>query len=181
MTSATELDAILAKLSNDDRRKVDDALYTDDLTGLKNRRYFDRRLDMERGRGSSLFDISLVMIDIDHFKKVNDEYGHAKGDEVLRGIGEIIGEFTRDNDYLLSARYGGEELCVVLSDADVGNGYFIAERIRREIESSTIVTISAGVSGLSDCGSIDKLFLRADEALYAAKAAGRNRINVYMP
>ncbi|WP_034303365.1 GGDEF domain-containing protein [Herbaspirillum sp. RV1423] len=159
----------------------------DDLTGLANRRRFDLSLQEEFSRavrgGRSL---ALVMIDVDHFKQYNDIYGHLAGDQCLRKVGRVIrAQQTRPGD--LMARYGGEEVAVLLPGADEAGAIAVAERIRlavrqlgllHEGNDAGIVTVSAGVSAfvpIRDIDAPDKLMRAADKALYLAKAQGRDR------
>ena len=159
---------------------------TDELTGLFNRRYFDSALDMEVNRAERYnYPLSLVVLDIDHFKEVNDRYGHDRGDEVLKAIGSVMAKVLRRSD--VATRYGGEEFAAILPMTDMEGALAMAERIREEVASLSFldepsgdrfrVTISGGVA--QAMGSpIDKrkLFADADSALYKAKATGRNRI-----
>lgn len=160
--------------------KLADAL-TDPLTGIPNRRAFSqelsRRLPEFRRLGTPL---SLVMIDVDHFKKFNDTHGHQAGDEVLRGVGRVLKEMVREMD--LPARFGGEEFAVILPTAVLETSKQIAERIRGAIEQACFafegvelrVTVSVGVTDILVGDDEGDLIKRADLALYAAKKAGRN-------
>lgn len=151
---------------------------TDPLTGVLNRRaLFDRYNSSVHPRTAA------IMFDLDHFKSINDRYGHASGDLVLRRFAEIVSANIRDSD--IAARLGGEEFCVILHDIGRGQTADIAERIRAQIEATMIatpsghlaVTVSAGVAICFDQGqNFDALLQRADDALYMAKAEGRNRI-----
>ena len=160
----------------------------DALTGIANRRHFDRMLDRElrraRREGQPL---SLVFLDLDEFKRFNDTYGHARGDEVLRQVAQTLDEtFRRGGD--LVARYGGEEFAVILPGVDARRAGLYAERLRRRIFRSTIpydasplsdrVTISGGVATVAPPQVVtpDDLLYAADKALYRAKCLGRNRI-----
>jgi diguanylate cyclase (GGDEF)-like protein len=155
----------------------------DGLTGVYNRRFFQTRLNEEYQRykrsGNAL---SLIMFDIDFFKKVNDNYGHPGGDAVLQSIASKIASTMRITDFL--ARYGGEEFCCLLSGTDLSGAYILAERLRKLIENTTTpcqennikVTISLGVSQMTTEDSVETFLKRADEALYQAKNTGRNRV-----
>ncbi len=155
----------------------------DELTGLHNRRYFNERLidevDRAKRYGST---ISLLLCDIDHFKNVNDTYGHPVGDDVLIWIGSIFQNKLRKTD--LVARFGGEEFAVVLLDTEKDNAFEIAENLRCAVAESYLpnneqvkVTISIGVSTLGqDANSFDGLITQADKALYLAKSQGRNKV-----
>lgn len=160
----------------------------DALTGIANRRHFDRALDRElrRARRESL-PLSLVFLDLDEFKRFNDTYGHARGDEVLKLVAHTLDEtFRRGGD--LVARYGGEEFAVVLPGVDARRAELYAERLRRRIwrlaipyQASQVadrVTISAGVATVppGTIAGADDLLRAADKALYRAKCLGRNRI-----
>lgn len=159
-----------------------EASIRDELTGLHNRRYlmtrFNEEFERARRKGTAL---GLLMMDIDHFKVVNDRYGHPAGDEVLRSVGQILASMLRDYD--VGGRYGGEEFAVILAETTPANMVKLAERIREAIEqckdhgnaSGIHVTISIGVAVLKDTDTIETLLQRADSALYRAKEAGRNR------
>ncbi len=162
---------------------------TDSLTGLYNRRYLEAHLQsmIERAQTSGK-PLSLFMLDIDHFKKVNDTFGHAGGDEVLRRVGGLISHNLREFD--LTARTGGEEFVVVMPDTPVAAAQMVADRMRVTIAETDMplrgaatvepqhVTISIGVAALRAGEGGEELLRRADEALYAAKNGGRNRVSV---
>jgi len=180
-------------------RDLDRMARTDGLTGLPNRRCLDMtliRLQQKASAGRSRDEersaskkgsIACGIIDVDFFKKYNDAYGHAEGDEVLRRIAQAISEGVRQPDDLPS-RYGGEEFAVVLPDTDEAGAEALLERIRVRIEgfgiahetsdAAPVVTISAGAAASTADSDLDMeaLFKLADKALYAAKAAGRNRV-----
>jgi diguanylate cyclase (GGDEF)-like protein/PAS domain S-box-containing protein len=163
----------------------------DALTGLANRRLFDRRLVAEWSRAARLnrhlrFPVALVLLDVDHFKAFNDQYGHLAGDACLRRVAEALSAAThREGD--LAARFGGEEFAFLLPGTDEDGAWTIAEAVRREIEGLAIqhgapgagptLTISAGVAALTPLPDMvpDQLVQAADLALYSAKALGRNR------
>ena len=166
----------------------------DPLTGVNNRRFFDQRLIEEvAGAIRDTADISCLFIDIDYFKKINDNYGHQIGDKVLKDVAKIIRKQVRTTDVV--ARYGGEEFTVLLSHKGKQKAKEIAERIREMIEKCTFmgsqkekiaITTSIGINTLNidehegDIGNIATLFVEhADRALYQAKNNGRNRIEVY--
>lgn len=157
----------------------------DALTGLANRRQFDLFIRAELGRAKrSQGSLALLMIDVDHFKRFNDQYGHLSGDECLRTISAIISaNIKRPGD--LAARYGGEEFAVVLSGTDYVGAFLVAEEIRRAVQQAGIehnespegiVTVSLGVSACSPTSQElpDDLIGTADKALYIAKTSGRN-------
>ena len=158
---------------------------TDPLTGAYNRRTFLELAEKEiartrRARGS----LSLIMLDLDHFKHINDRNGHVAGDEVLKGVVAVVLTCLRKEDLLV--RYGGEEFCILLPSVAIDRAALMAERMREAVEQARFpfngralpVTISVGVASLSMNGEegVDKLVNRADEALYSAKKAGRNRV-----
>lgn len=162
----------------------------DGLTGLVNRRSFDEIIEDEFNRAQNMqMACSLLLIDLDHFKNINDNYGHQAGDEVLRRVAQILKERIneiRSSDNVIAARYGGEELAVLLPEIGLAGTERIAEVIRQSIESSTIefnetkipVTASIGVATFTHevMDSVAALVAAADNALYQAKADGRNRI-----
>jgi len=151
---------------------------TDGLTGVANRKHLDSRL-AEMIKNDSVF--SVIMLDIDHFKKVNDTYGHQAGDEVLKHFAKTIAKTVRPGD--LVARYGGEEFSVVCL-SDVQNARKVAERIREAVEATPIqtcagtikITASQGVAQRRQDDTADSIVHRADGFLYQAKQEGRNRV-----
>ncbi|MFO8063957.1 MAG: diguanylate cyclase domain-containing protein [Spirochaetota bacterium] len=165
----------------------------DGLTGIPNRRYFDRQIEKEwrRTRREGQF-LSVIMMDIDFFKQFNDNYGHGFGDECLQKLARALeASIERPGDVV--ARYGGEEFVALLPATDSEGGSQLAERFRVAVEvlavpheysnAADVVTLSLGVATLSpeagkDEDAAEKLLKRADEALYAAKRAGRNRFAV---
>ena len=161
---------------------------TDGLTGLPNRRAFVEKLD-EMLQRSARFGtpVSLLMIDVDHFKKVNDTYGHPVGDQVLRKLAEILRNSARDA-VDMAARYGGEEFAVLLENTPHDGAQNLAERLRQALADETFVhvegsntipfqvTMSVGLASVGDGGESDALVERADQALYSAKESGRNRV-----
>lgn len=156
-------------------------VHVDALTGSGNRRAGEARLSEEFALASRLqLPLSVCLIDIDHFKDVNDSYGHPHGDEVLRRVARLIGEALRASDYV--ARFGGEEFLVVLPGAEPATARAVAERIRTHVadahwERPPVLTISAGVASRSSTTtSPEHLLQQADKALYRAKAGGRNRV-----
>ncbi|MGB5331672.1 MAG: DUF484 family protein [Woeseiaceae bacterium] len=167
--------------------------FTDVLTGWHNRRYLTVRLGEELARARrDCARLVCLMLDIDHFKRVNDNWGHAAGDAVLREIAQRIESQVRVSD--IAARYGGEEFVVLLPGTDVDSALLLAERIRKVVSATPIglpngegvtITASIGISEVQpppeadDLKTIgDSLIARADVALYAAKAAGRDRVMV---
>ena len=155
---------------------------TDHLTGIANRRQFRERLDEEFNRADRYHEsLSLVMLDLDHFKQVNDEYGHDVGDQVLVELTEQIKSQIREID--LFARWGGEEFLIMLPETDRDTARTMVERIRHHVESHEFgqpphITISLGLVTLRSSDDPDTFISRADKALYKAKAAGRNCVVV---
>ena len=158
---------------------------TDPLTGLHNRRHLQQALDFELARGQRAeHPFCLLMIDIDHFKRVNDTWGHAVGDKVLVKVAEVLSENLRSTD--LRARWGGEEFVAMLLDSDRDAGLHTAEKIRETVELTELdvgleetvrVTISIGLACHPQDGVLEnKLFGHADAAMYRAKERGRNRV-----
>jgi len=158
----------------------------DILTGLLNRRVLFERLESEIER-SRRYDtpLSLIMIDLDHFKKINDVLGHAAGDAVLRSVGETISSGIRASD--IAGRYGGEELCIVLPQTSIEGAHAFSESLRSQIAGLEIlfceqvikVTASLGVASLKvNCTDLQQFFEAADTALYTAKRSGRNRVEL---
>ncbi len=160
---------------------------TDSLTGLFNRRFLEEKLANELIRVKAFKNyLSIVMADIDHFKRINDTYGHKVGDEVLKMLGIILKANVREEDVV--ARYGGEEFVILLHNVSKYDAYKIAERIRIEVEETSFkeigvlerITISFGISCFPTDGeeAID-LLRKADQALYQAKSSGRNRVVIF--
>lgn len=172
---------------NDANEKLEQLAMEDPLTGLNNRRVFDERFRQEFGRAKRhKHDLTVVMLDIDHFKSVNDTYGHPVGDEVLKRIAAHLKATVRASDIL--ARLGGEEFCMVLPESPEKSCVTFLERLRSDISEMEFVTegrtfrvtCSFGVAGLvADVVSRDVLTERSDAALYQAKQTGRNRIVRY--
>ncbi|MYN10233.1 CHASE domain-containing protein [Pseudoduganella aquatica] len=185
---------IVSTLDITERKRMNDELLvlatTDFLTGLPNRREFMARLDDEQARLQR--DISeqgaVLMLDLDHFKRVNDEYGHATGDAVLRHLAALMRDSQRKIDTL--GRVGGEEFAVLLPGADMPAALAFAERLRQRIAGTPLqvdgralsVTVSIGIAALDPAdASGDAALVRADKALYCAKRAGRNRVEQFAP
>jgi diguanylate cyclase (GGDEF)-like protein len=161
---------------------VESLSLSDPLTGVSNRRRFDQDsvVEVERSNRTSRA-LSVLMVDVDHFKAVNDTYGHQVGDTVLREIGALLSHHMRVGD--TAYRFGGEEFAVLARDTDDQGAAVVAERIRAAVEEryaggdGPAVTVSIGVAGLSDgARSVESLVEAADAALYAAKREGRNRV-----
>lgn len=164
---------------------------TDPLTKVYNRRYLERRLDEEVARSKRYsLELSVLMLDIDHFKRVNDTYGHQAGDVTLATLSRLVKTSLRDLDVV--ARYGGEEFLVICTNTGIDGAALVAERLRHLVESHQIgipdgsggshaiqISISIGVASLSaSVDSKEKLVQAADQALYRAKEGGRNRVIV---
>ena len=164
-----------ARISNRHRQEA----MTDALTGLLNRRAL-----LESPRGHMPVGTALVAMDLDHFKAINDRFGHDSGDQTLCAFADLVRANIRSTD--LAARIGGEEFCVVLSNSSARASAAIAERIRAQTETMTIrtasgsirTTVSAGIAYSTGTDTIQSLIIQADEALYEAKAGGRNRVKV---
>jgi diguanylate cyclase (GGDEF)-like protein len=160
--------------------------HTDELTEVGNRRSFDLRLREEISRSSRFeHEFSLLMIDIDGFKKFNDEFGHPKGDAVLRALGALMRSASREGD--VPCRVGGEEFAFLLPETGKADGLVFAERFRRRVESSVMapdslspITVSVGLAAFPQDGrNPDEIVWAADEALYESKRSGRNQVTAY--
>jgi len=168
-------------------RRLEELTVTDPLTSLRNRRAFEQELATQFNRARRYSrPLSLIIIDIDHFKSINDTHGHPAGDAVLRAVAAILERETRSSD--LVARIGGEEIAVLLPETALFEAVQVAEKIRASVaaadvragQASVPVTVSAGVANVphSDVSSSAELVRAADQALYRAKQNGRNRIEV---
>ena len=164
----------------------------DPLIGIYNRRYFDLKLTEEIKRAHRYnFQISMLLLDIDHFKKINDKFGHYIGDLVLKNLGDLLLKNVRATDIV--ARYGGEEIAVIAPHTSIISAVDLAERLRHVVETSIIIpaneredrqevtiSVSIGVAGLGQqITDKQSLIKRTDEALYKAKEEGRNRVVVF--
>ena len=155
---------------------------TDELTKLPNRRHLAQRFlqEMQRARRHHNA-IAFLMIDLDHFKQVNDTYGHLNGDAVLAELAQILVTGARESD--VCARYGGEEFALILHETTEPGARTLAERIRAKVAAATFpgglkLTISVGVAATDEPALFTQLIDRADQALYAAKQGGRNQVRV---
>jgi diguanylate cyclase (GGDEF)-like protein len=167
------------------REQMERAALFDALTGVHNRRWFDDAFGrvISRHRYAST-PLCVVMVDVDHFKKFNDVYGHAAGDKVLVSVAATLQQRLRPTDLL--CRFGGEEFVVILPGTPLAGGHIAAERLRKHVEKLSCVgpgdvtlppiTVSLGVAQLAEDDSATSLLARADAALYRAKAEGRNRV-----
>lgn len=186
ITDPTDLDLLLARTRTLLEFKAyldvcEEAAFTDHLTGLANRRRFERQLEREVGRTERFgHPFSLLMLDIDNFKNLNDSFGHDAGDDAIRRISKVLREGTRGID--LAARIGGEEFAVVLVETKQQAAFEVAERLRVAIRSSEIpsgaqVTASFGVAECpTDAQTAAGILKAADVALYEAKKEGRDRV-----
>lgn len=179
--------SIYQSMMKDALRRLDEASNRDGLTGVYNRRYLEQALAKEFARVKRYEGtLSLIMVDIDHFKNVNDERGHLAGDEVIRRIAEILASCIRESDTL--GRYGGEEFAVLLPHTKLDGALVLAERLRKCVAAQPVtfsnqcipITISVGVAELHpDTPSYEHLIQDADTALYQSKDKGRNRVTAY--
>jgi diguanylate cyclase (GGDEF)-like protein len=185
MVSATAIAVVVTALEGRNERllaTLSMEARVDPLTGLFNRRGFDERVAAELSpgvRGSRPF--ALLIFDIDHFKLVNDQWGHDVGDRVLRHVGRLLGEHAREGDIL--ARFGGEEFVALLPDTDIAGARAFADRVRSSLVRRTgglpAVRLSAGVRVGEPAAEVSALLAEADLALYEAKRAGRDRTSVF--
>ena len=160
---------------------------TDSLTGLNNRRSLLEKIQFEMALSKRLdLQVSFLMLDIDHFKRINDTFGHDAGDAVLRRLGLLLQQTLRALDH--SGRLGGEEFGVLLTGSGLDDAYAVAERIRKEVMELAVehggetmhFTISIGLVSLASAmgSSVEAMMKKADTALYQAKNSGRNRVCV---
>ncbi|HUJ19482.1 MAG TPA: diguanylate cyclase [Nitrospirota bacterium] len=173
--------ARLIKKLADARQQIERIAITDELTGLYNRRHVLDRFGEEFEKSARLkTNLSCIIADIDHFKNVNDRYGHLKGDGVLKEVGRLLKSTARAYD--IAGRYGGEEFLIILPATSLEQAWNYGERIRMQVKETMMddvqVTISMGVTEIqAGDASIDDLIRRADDALYRAKDAGRDRVD----
>ena len=176
----------IAELANRDLRAANETIKqlarVDELTGLANRRALDEALKSETGRAQRLGKgLSMIMGDLDHFKLINDEFGHLIGDDVLTAAASVF--INQSRSYDLAARFGGEEFILLLPETLSEEAVIIAERIRKNIETMKVptcskqITISLGVTSWEPDDTPTELIARADAALYSAKDTGRNRVS----
>ncbi len=180
----------LTRALEDKSRALSRLAHVDALTGLGNRRSFEAELarEVERARRFE-HDLSIVMIDLDHFKLINDRHGHAVGDQVLASFGEMVRDLLRTSD--CAFRYGGEEFVIIAPETSATKAVTLAERIRLTFTERTRTasvcgpcTLSAGIGSLhpiEDSEPATTLLLRADQAVYRAKRDGRDRVEVFDP
>lgn len=171
------------KLLQEKNKKLSELAMTDELTQLYNRRYMIQRLREEIARSKRhRLSLSCLMLDVDYFKEVNDKFGHLAGDMVLQELSNLLQNVVRTTDVV--SRYGGEEFVIVLPQTDWQGAYYVAEKIREEVEmqcfttSDIKITVSVGVAGFEDGNIIDDGLLidQADTAFYIAKKSGRNSV-----
>ncbi len=158
---------------------------TDVLTQLPNREAWQERLDFEFRRWQRYRNpVSIAILDIDHFKRINDSYGHKVGDRVIQLLAKTLAERLRNTDFV--ARYGGEEFVVVMPETDPESALSVLDKLREHIEQLPFhfrgepvsISFSAGLTQLAEGDDADSVFERADKALYQAKAAGRNQVHI---
>ena len=189
-----QLNAQLIHLSSDmeslrkELAQIRDESYKDFLTGIANRKAFDAALDDAiYSTRSDKSTFSILIADIDHFKQVNDNYGHLIGDKVLRFVASTFKRSLKGKDIV--ARYGGEEFAVILPNTEITGAYSVAEQIRRSVSAGQIkemssekkldqITISIGIAQFESSDLHNDLLQRADQALYKAKEKGRNRVEI---
>jgi diguanylate cyclase (GGDEF)-like protein len=183
ITSATLVSLFYAKASYDVRKKLEHVSTTDELTGLYNRRLFIHLAENELKeikRNNST--VSIILLDIDNFKKINDKYGHKCGDLTLQNISDILRQTVRPKDIV--SRWGGEEFLVLLPDTDIAHAEVVAERLRKNIENEPLVcqeiefkvTATLGlVSNNAQEEQLDRLIEQADNAMYTGKSRGKNQ------
>lgn len=178
----TILERLAGKLASMNKRLAEEAA-TDGLTGLYNRRYLWKRFEEEYQRAKRFkHKLCFVLIDIDHFKGINDRYGHPAGDKVLKEMGKIFRSHLRGID--LAARYGGEEFAIFLPETSIENALHVAERLRQAFHALKIspipeggLSLSAGIAEFpTHAQTPQAIYKKADEALYKAKSSGRNRV-----
>ncbi len=185
LTMAQELEDAISKLKSE-KEQFEELALKDPLTGLNNRRAFisesNRILDLAKRHGEPL---SLLMLDIDNFKKINDTYGHDVGDLVLKKLAEVIKKNVRSSD--IPARFGGEEFVILLPKTDEKGALLVAERIRKDFRNASVqvdgknvwTSVSIGVAAFGGSEDLDALVKKADEALYQAKNSGKDRVVIY--
>jgi diguanylate cyclase (GGDEF)-like protein len=180
-TYANRLDAAYKELESTNAR-LKETSFKDEVTGLYNRRFFSLRLEEELSRYRRFnHPVSVVLLDLDGFKGVNDEYGHTVGDDTLRDVAQILMKHSRGINVV--SRYGGDEFAVLLVETSKAGARLYADRIREVVSKypfshGKIITASFGVASLPDdeAGTAEDLFRAADEALYTAKRAGKNQV-----
>ncbi|NPA40751.1 MAG: GGDEF domain-containing protein [Aquificae bacterium] len=185
LAMAQELEDTINKLQVE-KNRFEEMAYTDPLTGLSNRRFFmeeaKRMMDLAKRYKEPL---ALIMLDIDNFKRINDQYGHDVGDLVLKSLADVIKRSVRSSD--IPARFGGEEFVIMLPRTDERGAVMVAERIREGFRNSKVhvngkdvwTTVSVGIALYEPGEDIESLIKKADEALYEAKRKGKDRVEVF--
>ena len=169
----TTQEDLKARINLNNRKIKESSNDLDKDTGLYNKAFFYAKAESIIKEHKVT---SLIMIDLDYFKKTNDTYGHIQADKILKEAAQKMQDSLRKNDIL--ARFGGDEFILLLPGCNIEKAYLIAERMRKKIESS-LSTASFGISSLKDVDSLEELIIRADKALYIAKEQGRNGIAKY--
>lgn len=183
-TSKQQINIYLEELE-ELNKKLKKLASTDKLTGVLNRRKFEEIVDVEIEKCKRYdFIIALILFDIDHFKKINDKFGHKVGDYVLIEISKLISSNIRKSDYLI--RWGGEEFIILACGLGTKEGVELAEKLRKAIEQHSFmevgnITVSFGVTEYNKSENIDAMIIRADKALYRAKETGRNKVEYSFP
>lgn len=196
MTDLTQINKALQKIQeqadkiNETNKKLAQLAALDGLTGINNRRTFQEQLDMQirlSSRNGST--ISLLMIDVDHFKSYNDTFGHTAGDEILKQLARILNEMARSTD--VTARYGGEEFTIILPNTEKEGALHMGKKFQEALASATWfhrdITVSIGIAsdsfsasaGSQSAGQMVLFINKADKALYHSKNTGRNRMTHY--
>ncbi len=184
---ASELEELINQLQQD-KEKLEEIAYKDPLTGLYNRRFFlehAKKIFEHAKRYNDPF--SVILMDIDNFKRINDTYGHDIGDIVLKEFSEVIKQASRSSD--IPARWGGEEFIIMLPTTDSNGAKHLAERIRKMFKEVSVkvgneevrTTVSIGVSQYNGHSRLEDIIKEADEALYRAKRSGKDRVEIYSP
>lgn len=172
----------MSELLHRERERAEGLAMLDELTGLPNRRLGRRFLEIEVAAAQRGRQMTLVMMDLDNFKRYNDTYGHVAGDRALAAMGRVLGHNTRRMN--LSARWGGEEFIAILSDTDAEGAVMFVHRVRKTLRAASVkggpLTFSAGVAEYAPgMASTDDLLNAADQAMYEAKTSGRDAVRVY--
>ena len=154
----------------------------DEKTGVYNNKFFKTISEMELDKAKRGGQLSILIIDLDNFKKLNDTYGHLIGDKMLQRLGEVLKQNTRKYDIV--SRFGGEEFIILLPNTQIKRAKLVCERLRKNVEidkemSKYSVTMSGGLTEYKKGDSIKKMQIRADKAVYKAKKLGKNRIEIY--
>ena len=176
-----ELEKILSKLSPEERVFVNGLIDKDPLTGVYNRRKFDRDIELVVAMSDRMNKgTSLLIIDIDHFKRFNDQYGHQKGDQALKEVTGAIENSLRYYDQIHLYRYGGEEFVVLIPDITPSDAFKIGDRLRENVKEACGITISIGISHYREISDdMQSLLSNADKALYEAKRRGRDQVVIF--